>query len=526
MSKSKSSGSGNTQSPASSQKHSTPTGNSGAGQTFLASIWHHRQNKLIFLGSLLINILLLILYKYCLPLPDFFTDCNGYIYAAAKGVDVYYRPAGYAYFLSFMHAFSSSDVFLVVVQFLLLLFSAQFLYFSVLYLFRLSKPWLKYLLAMLVLINPVFLVLSNQAGSDTAFTAFSIIWFTAILWMLKKQSWWALLLQLAMLYFSFQIRYNAMYYPFMLVAVLLLVKGLKVYYKAAAILLSSLVIFSSYNKIKNTTEEATGADVFEGFSGWMLANNALLIYPHAENKISNTDDPDQKALSQFVERYIDSISPESKAELDRYKIAWPYMWDRNGPLKQFLFYYIGTRRVPYINGWYQVSPILKEYGKQMILNNPGAYFKHYALINIGYFFAPLKIDMARYVNDGSFDVPVDTKEWFGWSIDRLWSRYPAVQTAITNLYFPLHVFVMILSCLTLIAYLYLFLKKKDDTELRGAFLLFLIFWLATAAFGIVAGPIVLRYQLGLFVISSVFSALLIDRMLLVYGKAKTPAIEQ
>jgi hypothetical protein len=61
-------------------------------------------------------ILQLIIFKYCYPYADFFSDSYSYIFAAARKMDVNIWPVGYSKFLWLFHQISSSDTALVAFQ--------------------------------------------------------------------------------------------------------------------------------------------------------------------------------------------------------------------------------------------------------------------------------------------------------------------------------------------------------------------------------------------------------------------------
>ncbi len=301
---------------------------------FLPFIFKNKSNLYLLAGMLSLSILMFIVYKYCIPMPDFSSDSHGYINSAMIGEKLFYRPLGYSRFLSILRGISSSALFTVAVQYFLLIVAALFLFFSVDYLYGFKNKWVKYTALVLMTLNPGYLVLANLIFADAAFAAFTVFWFASLLWIQKKASWWALLCQVVFLYWCFELRYNALFYPALSVVVLLFAAKAKLYYRLAGIVLSLSVIGVTYNMQVRLTEQLTSTPVFSGFSGWMMANSALLIYPYAAVETTEFEDPRMQIVDQFVKRFIDSIAPEAKKELREHTLSWPYLWDKQGPLRK------------------------------------------------------------------------------------------------------------------------------------------------------------------------------------------------
>lgn len=473
-----------------------------AAPKFSDFIFKNKSNRLIFGGVLGIAALLLILFKYCLPMPDFSADSHGYVIAAAENLKVYYRPLGYSKFLKILHNIAESASLVVIVQYFLIVCSGLFLFFSIDYLYGFRKKGVKYTALVLMTLNPAYLVVGNQILADGTFAAFTVLWFATLIWIHKKAPWWALVAQVIFLYWCFELRYNALYYPAISVLAFILAVKAKPVYRFVGILASLVIIANTVNRETKVTEEQTQAPVFSGFSGWMMANNALIIYKHAGVQASEFDDPDMQLLDKFTRHFIDSISPLGKQELKENKLAWPFMWDLGSPLKQYVFYYRQKYRRDYFTAWYQVSPLYYEYGKKIIMDHPGAYIRHFAIPNAYYFFWPLKVEMKQYMNyQNPPVVPKVTQKWFGFESEKITGRYPGVQVAIGNFDVPLHGLAMIGGIL--FPLLYLLRRTGQDSDKKSRIALFLLWTLLmalTMAFSIVAGPIVLRYQMGLFIL--------------------------
>jgi len=273
------------------------------------------KNKRILLITFIIQVLYLCVYKYCIPMPDFFSDSHSYVLAANRNLPLYYRPLGYSDFLSFLHVFSSSDLFVIVVQYSLLSFSTIFLLFSIDYLYEFQNRKIKILAFILTALNPIFLVLANQIASDSLFSFYTILWFSSLLWILKEGKWWALILQVIILYLAFKVRYQALFFPAISLIIFVLSSKSKLYYKIIGIFFSFVFISYAHKQEKKIVQKQVQADVFAGFSGWMMANNALLIYKYTNTQTNDFEDPDLAQLDKIVKVTIDSFLLNKKMNL-------------------------------------------------------------------------------------------------------------------------------------------------------------------------------------------------------------------
>lgn len=472
-----------------------------AAPGFYDFLFKVKTNKYLFAGGWLAALIIFFIYKSLFPLPDIFSDSNSYVLAAKDNREVFYRPFGYSRFLQLVHEFSDSHYFLVFIQYILLVGASFFCFFSVDYLLRFKNQSLKYGLFAFIAINPVLLVLSNQVASDSLFTALSVIFFTALLWVTRENSWWALLLQLITLYFAFHTRYNALYYPVIAVIAFLLVRGAHTY-KIAGVLSSLLLIAFAYNNIKTKTNQETGSNSFAAFGGWQMANNALFLYKHIQVKQSDFEDPQLRLLDTFVKVFIDSLPAKDLQPIRERKLSQSaFIWNNQSPLKRFAHYYANANRVSYFHAWYQVADLFDEYGRQIIKDHPGAYFRYFLLNNCGFYFLPDREFMSLY-NFSQAELPQSTVSWFGMSSPRLFTRAPAIQKGITNVYYYLHCLVVLFSLIMPVLYL---LKKKRKHHLWSRSftdlpLYWYLFFLANMVFSILAAIVTLRYEITWFIL--------------------------
>ncbi len=482
---------------------------------FIQHVWNTPVNRKYFLAGLLLNIILFIAYKYCYPLPDIWGDGQSYIYAAVTNNKSYYRPFGYSRFLQIIHDVAGSHYATVALQYFVLVLAALFSFFTVDYLYRFKSKRIKFCSWLFVTLNPCLIVLANIIQADAIFIAFSAIWFTLFLWIIKRKQWWSLVVQLFFLYASFQIRYNALYYPVITGFVFLFSPGMKLPYKLTGIFASFLLIFNAYTNVKRTNYETTGANVFAGFSGWQMASNALLIYKKADIKTEDFDDPELKLLDQFTKHFIDSIDIDYQRQIEKDNTPLAvFLWDKNSPLKKYLFYYINTHRISYLPGWYYVAPVYNEYGWHIVKRNPGLFFRHYLMPNFITYIVPPPEVMGEY-DVGKSEMTPMTSKWLHLKENKLHAAVPGVQEKLMYPYAAFHAILLLFCLVVPLAYLWKCRKRQGSWSL--AFVVPVMLWYlflgADMAFSTFASPIVLRYVTLLFIIGFGLPFYFLDQVL-------------
>jgi len=490
--------------------------------TLLSHFRENRENRQMLFWTAGLQILAWLIYKWCIPGTDHFQDSYSYVYAAIHGYTIFYRPMGYARFLALLHELSGSSDLVVTCQYFLMSWAALAFFFSVDYLLTFRNRWIKWLSCALTCLQPLLLVLANLLAGDGLFAALTILWITTLLWVLLRPGWWALMLQALALYLAFQVRYNALYYPLISCLVFLMAVRVSLLYRAAGILFTLLLTGSGYHSIRASTEDQTGADVFSGFSGWQMANNALYLSPFIDLKEESFEDPDLRELHGYVREFVDSIDPISRREAQEGKIGSAYLWDNHSPLKQYLFNYSRVNRQPYLQSWYQVATLYGDYGKALILDHPMAFYRHFLWPNACSYVMPDGECLTKYHNS-TIPVPKETAEWFGWDGENPEPapRWAGVQQGIIGCYPPMHA-LLFLSCLVL-PFGWLVSRKwgrdRHDRDGRAQSreegMRLLWFWyllfLLNIVFSIVASPIVLRYEGYWFVLGGCIPLWFLDR---------------
>jgi len=507
--------------PAPTPRHKAATASitdsaSAPGETFFRYLFKNKTNKRLLLGWLGINLLLFLGYKYFFPMPDFFSDSNSYVLAAAAKAPLYYRPMGYSNFLNMVHDFSDSCNTVVALQYALLCLASLFCFFSMDYLFGFTNKKIKYIALVLLAVNPFLLPLSNQVASDSLFAVLTAAWFGLLLWVIKRHTWWALVLQLLLLYWVFEVRYNALYYPLIGALAFLFTTKVSLPYRIIGIAASVLVTFGSYRSIKKLTYETTNADVFSGFSGWQMANNALFMYKHIDVKKEDFDDNELQLVDTFVKVFIDSLQPAERAVLAQGKLTNSiFMWDTKSPLKKYLAYYCMRNQVPYFEAWYQVSETYNAYGKALIMQHPGAYFKYFLWNNTKFFFAPEAETLEKYLLLET-KLPESTMKYYNLKSDTGQSRAPGLQSAIVAIYPFLHA-ILVLVSLVLPVVLFLRYRAMKNSGASEDIFRLVVFWylffLANMGFCILSAIVVLRCEATWFILCYAMLPWFADRLI-------------
>lgn len=471
--------------------------------SFISYVWADRENRhLLLLGSGL-QILLWLIYKWCLPGPDYFIDSISYMTAAIHDYSVFYRPMGYARFLSWLHGFSASFTFVTTVQYLLICWAGTVCFFSMEYLLHFKHRWLKWLSWGLMTLQPLLLVLGNLVSSDCLFTTLTIVWFTLLLWILFRSGWWVLIAQALVVVLAFQVRYNAIYYPLISCLAFVLAIRATFIYRIVGIGVTVLLISASYHSIRTETAEVTGADVFSGFSGWQMANNALYLLPHMRPGEESFEDPDMMLLHRWVLAFADSVAPESRQAVHNGEIGSVFLWDNHSPLKQYLFNYCQVSRQPYLQSWYQVSPLYETYGKTLILRHPWVFLRRFIWPNTRAFMIPPGEYLSKY-HYIPVNVPKEVAEWAGWDTARMerpepQPRMESLQGSLIALYPALHAWVGLLCLLAPIGW---WACKRRGGQGLKLLLLWYVLVLSNFIFSITAAPVVLRYEACWFVLGT------------------------
>jgi hypothetical protein len=440
------------------------------------------------------------IFKHFYPYASFFQDSYSYIYAAMERHTISYRPIGYSWFLVLLHTISSSDTFLVFVQYCLLQSAGLYLYFSVHRLYG-PRKIISRLLFIFLLFDPVILFLANTVSSDALFIGLSLIWLTELLWLIRRPSWKRLPLQLFLLLLIFYTRYNALCYP-VIAAVAFLLTRRSPAFKLTGIAASILVLVAGVLVVREITWQQTGVKTFSAFSGWQIANNALYVYPYIRVDPASLPSPECRELDSIVR----AGQPHRGVD------TW-YLWDPASPLKKYMFARQRREKTGYFTAWNRVGPVFSQYGYYLMIHHPLLFAREYGWPSTRIFFYP-SLEMLERYNEGQPEVDQTAKDWFHYSSTKVNTRCsPDLQGRILGSFPPLY---LLINLIFLPAGLLLLLRKKkrnDGAGFREGLLITMTYFGVNAAFCIFATPNMLRYQLAPMIWLFVFTLLIMDRQI-------------
>lgn len=461
--------------------------------------------RLVLIGALGITIQLLF-FKYWYPFASFINgDSYTYLASAFYNYDIGYHPIGYPKFLRLFSVFSNSDTVLVVFQYALLQISALSFVFTIFYFYAPSKI-AKIILFCSILLNPIFLYLANYISSDSLFLSLSLIWFNLLLWCIYSPNIKNVTINALTVFLVFIIRYNALYYPVILVVAFLLYRR-KILIKIWGILLVTLLLglFIQFNKQKYY--ELTGYSQFSPFSGWQLINNSMYAYRSVSNsEVKNVPHKFNK-LNKIIRDYYDSARINDYPE-NHVEISTVYMWTPKLPLKQYLKQTDSTQDIDEFKSWARIAPFYEEFGWFIIKNYPLAFIKYFLLPNAFRYYVPPVEYLEKY-STGLDHVQPIAKFWFGYKSEKIYSIFSDFNVNILFFFPELMAFLNNLFLLGIISFLVL--NGYNLNRRLGKVLIVIIsFWLLNLIFSIFASPIALRFLLFPGIIIFVFSVLLVD----------------
>lgn len=469
---------------------------------------HDRLNKKYLVFLILALVCQFTIFKYFYPYPSFINgDSYAYLQAASLGLNISTYPIGYSKFLSLVRILSNSDTVLVAIQYFLLQASILFYTFTIFYFYSCSKL-AKFLLFAFVVLNPVFLYLSNYVSSDALFVTLSLIWFTLLLWILNYPTAYLIIVHSLILLLAFMVRYNALFYPVVICLGFLLSRQ-QLYRKVSGILLGLILIgcFVLYTTIKYY--KLTGEPQFSPFTGWQVANNAMYAYRYIDSA-SVEPMPDRfKGLDEMVRAYFDSTRDLSKHPEEGLIASTMYMWDNRSPLVHYMNrQFRDDSAAGKLKRWATVAPLYARYGSHLIWKYPLTFTQYYLWPNFLKYYAP----PVEFL--GSYSMGIDTvqpvaQEWFGYKSNRIIARVKDFEVSVLNFYPILIGALNVLFVCSIVCFVLLNGYKKCVLFGR-ALSLATGFWLVNLAFSVFASPVALRFQLFPVIILISFSILLID----------------
>lgn len=462
------------------------------------------ENNVYLIMSGIFSILAFIWLKMTYPHPNFLPDSYSYLDAAFNNQDINMWPIGYSKFLRLFSSFTRSDIALVFVQYILLQASVLYFLFTIRYLLSPGK-WLFRILSFCCIVNPISLYVSNFISSDALFATLSLVWFTQLLWILYRPGVRLLILHALVLLLAFSVRYNALYYPLISLALIGLthmsISKKIIGIGSMLLLLGGFVGFNLYK-----SRQLTGSAQFSAFGGWQMASNALFAYAHADPDSAATVPAKFRELQGIVIRHMDSLSRltiRPDKELGIY-----YLWDDHAPLKEYLI--ARYRKDSVTDGykrWSSMGPIYSAYGGWLIGKHPLVFIGHYLLPNIVNYYVPSPEFMNIY-NMGKDTVEDLAKFWFNYKTNKV--TVPNKQIGFMDSYPIALAIINLVFVLSFVSFWLLEGFKKSGPYPSKALKWMGCIWLANFGFSVLASPIVLRYQVFPMLITFAFLGILIE----------------
>jgi protoporphyrinogen oxidase len=476
----------------------------------VAYLWKNNANRGWWLAGLVIFLLQFIVFKLKYPYANYMPDSYSYLEAAATNADVNMWPVAYSKFLRLISVFTHSDKVLVGLQYLFLQVSSLFFLFSLLYFQKIGR-WLKGLLLIFVILNPVTLYIANYISADALFIAFSLLWLSSLVWIVYRPKGWVVVIHGFLLLACFTLRYNAIYYPVVSLLVFILARG-SWKFKVAGFGLGIGLVLTSFFFTGQKMETMTGKYQFSAFGGWQLANNALYMYEHVPAK-ERTPVPARFAkLEAMVREHMDTLQKVKRTHEDSVN-AFFYLWSEKAPLVSYLAKeYKRDSTTPYFKRWANEAPLYGDYALYLITKYPWEYAETWMLPNAVKFAVPPTEFLGTY-NMGKDSVGKLAKDWFNYKSLKVKDHNKKDATIAATEWYPVFAaLVNLVFIMGLIGMAVLGVIKKKEYGLPQLLGVGLLFWILNCAFSIFASPIVLRYQTFPILVFLPLGLLMVERI--------------
>jgi hypothetical protein len=484
--------------------------------SFKAFLFENSFNqKLLWLAGIII-VFQYIIFKALYPYAGFLKgDSYKYLEAAYYNNGAALYPVGYSKFLRLFSVFTTSDTTLVAFQYLAIQVTALWLLFTLFFLYSPGKVT-KYIMFIFIVLNPVFLYLSNYILSDAIFLALSLAWFVSLLWILRRPTAFLVTLQVLFLILSFTVRYNALYYPLIAtIAILLSTQSLtsKLISIGAGFVVVGIFILYTATQYK----DLTGILQFNPFAGWQIANNALYAYRHVDSASRKICPPQFIALNNMVCHYFDTSRDDPTKMI---RATTLYMWSDGLPLKEFMNQkFRQDSTTEYLSRWASMGPLYSGYGYYIVKNYPVTYIKFYLWPNLANYFSPPVWHLNSY-NGGRNTIEPIARQWFRYKSNKVETAFKDLKVEILNFMPSLTAIINILFLFGL-TYAIAFSTFKYHKPLSRILILVGSLWAFNFLFSVFSAFIQLRSQLFGITVFFLFATLFADLVIRDLAKKTT-----
>ena len=448
-----------------------------------------QKNELVVLASFYVLAFIAMINIYEFPTGT--ADSTAYIQSAILGEFTFYRPYGYSYFLRLIHNFSSSLMGVVFVQSVLNAVATLLFLFVLKFFYQPKSKSIYYSIVFLIVISPSALYLTNTILADSIFTSLTILWVTCCIWFINsidsKTKIILLGLKIIIIYLTVNIRHTGMIYFGIELMLLMLMLYLK---QSRSVTLTGMVVLilvgvQFYQKQLDIHEKTFGIRTFSGFSGWQLASNALHVLPYIEldpKKINRKSFRDFALYAKSADTLF--IRNDGRSGL--------YMWEKEWPLKQYLFYEMHVKKTPYLYSWIKLGSIeYPEFSKFIQSNYPVKYFLHFILPNAVTVFYPQSGYLGFFLNNWLTDL--GQKEWYRLPPDQILNAKYDLMKIISGVLVRYKFLIWIIFFPTIVMFLVSKEWKKLSLVQNISFLFIVTFILGYVAFHIYVAPTEIRY---------------------------------
>ncbi len=448
------------------------------------------------------------IFKYFYPFASYINgDSYVYIETAYKNLSINSYMVGYSMFIRAFSVFNSSDTALVVFQYLLLQASALLLLFTLFYFYRPGKI-IQGILICFMVFNPLFLYLSNMVSSDVLFASLSLIWFAILLWILHRPSTKLIIWHTLVIYFAFTVRYNALIY-LLIAAMAFILSRQSIARKLVGIGSSALLIGLFVLYTGNQYKALTGVWQYSPFAGWLWANNAMYTYRYVDSAHRKPVPEKFRKLDKSIRSYFDSTRDTKKFPIEAAMASTIYMWSPGFPLYNYRDSLFKRDSISgELKKWASMGPFYKEYGLYIIKQYPFQFARYFLWPNANHFYAP-PVEFLESYNSGQDSVAFNAATWFKYTSLRVTTRTKDKTITILNFYTILPGVINMVILFALISFTMLG-GWRQNTPLRKGVLLGASVWLLNAGFTILASPAALRFQAFPILLTTIYSALLVD----------------
>ena len=465
---------------------------------FIKYVW--AQKKLIA-AWLLASAVLFVLLKILFPYPDFFFDSFTYVQEAATESHGFgFRPQGYPEFLYLLHILYPSAGLVVLIQYLLFTSSTLFFVLSSRYLYSVSTRQNNWLLG-LTLLNPMLLFIANLVSSDSLFCSLTVLWFTSLLWIVRKPGWVNIVVHILLLFACLHTRYIALFYFAISITAFIVANGTW-FFRISGIAMSILVVYGYVAWQEHKIEDQFQVQTFSGFANWQVANNVLCYYKKLDVAPSDLPTEETKMIDLYVKRWIDSSYKDGQ-------LGTEYMWDKKSPLKIYTTMKGRVEHEKYFYEWIRCSKDIGDYGRTLIKNNPTAYVKYFMIPNFRNFLVPDLEALGNY-NYYNLTVTRECMDWYQLDTDFLSCRVLHLEEKLMFLFPYLNGLLNLLN----IGFIFFFLSrnlkrwKSLGKDVRALFVVWTCFYLGYMFFSIASAYVVFRYLDVVFILGVVIPVIL------------------